>query len=263
MDFSGSEDEDGMRRRLFKGFKQGVRGAGTQHVNFVNDVDLVPRFVRSVINSFPEVADIIHAGVAGGVNFNDIQSSAFGDCLTHLAGIAGFTLAFSGETVDRLGENASGAGLAGTAWTAEKIGMRNMAAAQGVLQRLGRLFLADHVGQGLRTPPAIKNLGSHFIYYNLSMVAFLGGWCLPGDKFWALRTGDSTLDRYALVNKNKSQLYHTGFTNLPIVKLARRTQLFQERREGISLEASSMALSLTSVSSCRFLNSGISRVDWL
>ena len=145
---------------------------------FVNDVDLVPRFVRGVINPFSEVADIIHAGVAGGVNFNDVQSSAFGDCLTPFAGVAGFALAFSGETVDCLGENAAGAGLAGTAWTTEKVGMRNMVATQGVLQRLGCLFLADHLGQGLRTPPAIKNLGSHFIYYNLSMVAFLGGRCI-------------------------------------------------------------------------------------
>lgn len=129
MDLGGGEDEDDMRRRLFKGFEQSIRGTGTQHVNFVNDVDLVPRFVRGVIDPFPEVADIIYAGVTGGVNFNDVQSSAFGDCLTHSAGIAGFALAFSGEAVDCLGKNAAGAGLAGTAWTAEKIGMRNVAAA--------------------------------------------------------------------------------------------------------------------------------------
>ena len=171
----GGQDKDDVRRRLFKGLEQRIGRTGTQHVYFINDIDLVPRFVWRVIDPFPEVPDVVHAGIAGGVDFNNIQSSAFGDCLTHLTGIAGFAFAFIGETINRLGENASRAGLTGTAWSAEKVGMRYVAANQGILQRLGYLFLADHFGQGLRTPPTVKDLGSHFIYYNLSVVVFLGG----------------------------------------------------------------------------------------
>ena len=177
MGLGGGQHENDMRWRLFQGLEQRIGGTGAQHVNFIDDIDLVLSFVWSVINPFPEVTDVIHTGVAGGVNFNDVQSSAFGDCLTPLTGIAGFALAFVGEAVDRLGENASGTGLAGTAWTAEKVSMRDMTAAQGILQCLGYLFLADHFSQGLRTPPAIKDLRSHFIYYNPYAMAFLGDCC--------------------------------------------------------------------------------------
>ena len=177
MDLRCGQDEDDMRWWLFEGFEQRIGGAGTQHMNFIDDIDFVLRFVWRVINPLPEVADVIHASVAGGINFNDIQGSAFGDCLTHLAGIARFALAFVGEAVDRLGENTSGTGLAGTAWTTEKVGMRDVTAAQGILQCLGYLFLADQLSQGLRTPSTVKDLRSHFIYYNLSLVVFLGGWC--------------------------------------------------------------------------------------
>jgi len=83
MDFSGGEDKDSMWWWFFERLQEGIGGAGTKHMDFIDDIDLVASFAWSIVDSFAEVSDIVHAGVTGGINFYDIQGSALGYCLAH------------------------------------------------------------------------------------------------------------------------------------------------------------------------------------
>jgi hypothetical protein len=129
-------------------------------LDFINDIDLVAGLVGSVVDLLTEAAYIINAGITGGVNFNNIQSVAFGDGTAHGTGIAGFALAV-GQAVDGFGQNAGGAGLASAARAAEEVGVGDATAAEGIAQGLRNRLLANDLSQGLGAPLAIKDLGSH------------------------------------------------------------------------------------------------------
>jgi len=131
MCFGGSQDKDNMGWWLLKGFEQGIRGAVTEHVDFVNDIDLVAGLVGGIVYLLTEAANIINAGVTGGINFDNIEGSSLAYCLAHGAGIARFPVTV-GETVHRLGQNARCARLTGSSWATEKIGMRDATAAECV-----------------------------------------------------------------------------------------------------------------------------------
>ena len=160
MGFGRRQDKDNVRRRLFQRLEQGIGCFFGKHVDFVDNVDFIAGLVGSVVDFLPEVSNFINAAVAGGVNLDNVQGGPLGYGLAQGAGIAGFTLAVI-KAVHRLGQDTSGTGLTGAPGTAEKVGMRNMAAAQSVQQRLGDLYLADDISQGLGAPSAIKNLGGH------------------------------------------------------------------------------------------------------
>ena len=160
MRLGGCQDEDGMWRRLFQRFEEGIGSLLGDHVDFIDDVDLVARLVGSEVNFFPQLADFIDTAVAGGIHLDDIQGAALIDGTAHLAFIAGLAL-YRLQAVDRLGQDAPGAGLAGASGTAEEIGMGDVPAVDGIAQCLGNMLLTDYFRKGLGTPFAIKNLGGH------------------------------------------------------------------------------------------------------
>jgi hypothetical protein len=162
MDFGGSQDKNDMGRRFFKSLEQGVRGFLSQHMNLIYNIDLVTSLVGSIIDPLTEVSDFIDTPIAGSINLNHIQSPAFGYCLAHGASIARFTLAI-GETIHRLGQNASGTGLTCASWTVEKIGVRHTTTTESITQCLRYWLLPHYLSQGLGTPLTIKNLTSHLL----------------------------------------------------------------------------------------------------
>ena len=131
MGFGSRQDKDNVWWWLFQRLQEGIGGAGTEHMDFVYDIDLVTGFTGSIVSSLAEVPDIVNAGVAGGINLYDIQSPALGYCLAHGAGITRFTLAI-GKTIHRLGQDAPGAGLTCSSWTTKKIGMRYTTSIKGI-----------------------------------------------------------------------------------------------------------------------------------
>src|SRR5215831_16006023 len=64
-------------------------------------------------------------------------------------------------TVDGLGEQTCGAGLAGTAWAAEQVGMGEAPLTDGVEQGADHSLLADEVGKGLRAPFSVERVRCH------------------------------------------------------------------------------------------------------
>ena len=78
-DLGGGEDELDVRRRLFQRLQQAVEGLRRQHVHFVDDVDLVARRNRGVAHPLDDVADVVDAGMRGGVHLDHVDMAAFHD----------------------------------------------------------------------------------------------------------------------------------------------------------------------------------------
>ena len=79
------EDELHVRRRLLQRLQQGVEGVLGEHVHFVDDVHLEPRAGRAELGVGDDVADVVDAGVAGGVDLDDVQVLAAGDRQARIA----------------------------------------------------------------------------------------------------------------------------------------------------------------------------------
>ena len=58
---SGGENEFDVFRRLFEGFQQGVEAAGRKHMYFVNEIDFVVTFDRSVGDVVQKLAGFFYA----------------------------------------------------------------------------------------------------------------------------------------------------------------------------------------------------------
>ncbi len=66
-----------MWRRFLQRLEQGVEAVTGQHVNFVDDINLVTAPARCVLHRFQQFAGIIHPGFRGGIDFQHIHETAF------------------------------------------------------------------------------------------------------------------------------------------------------------------------------------------
>ncbi len=156
----GGKNELDVRRRLLERLEQRVervlhipRG---QHVDFVDDVDLVARPGRAILGILPQVAHVVDAVVARPVDLLDVEILAGRNCPADFA----FAARRGGRPVDavqRLGEDAGSAGLADAARPGEEIGVRHPAALDGVAERLRDRLLADQLAELLRPIAACKD----------------------------------------------------------------------------------------------------------
>ena len=146
-----------MGRRFLQGFQQGVESAGGKHVHLVDDINPVFRHGRGEIDLLPQIPDVVHAVVGGGVDFHHIHDGARVDPPADLAFVAGIPLPGL-QAVDRLGQNLGAGSLAGAPGAGEQVGVGQPSGAQLVPQGGGHLILAVNVGKGLRPPLAIKHL---------------------------------------------------------------------------------------------------------
>ena len=151
----GGEDELDVVGGLFEGFEQGIEGRGAEHVDFVDDVDLEAAAGGSEGGVGAELADVVDAGVGGGVDLDAVDIVAGGDAKAGIAGEAGGGGgAVSGVAVECLGEDSGGAGFAYAACSAEEVAVGDSAGGDGVLEGAGNGFLADEVVEGCGAIPA-------------------------------------------------------------------------------------------------------------
>ncbi len=160
MRLGGGQHKDGMWRRFFEGFEQRVKGRVGQHVDFVDDINLVAALVRGEGDLVAEAANLIDAAVGGGVDLNQVQGATFVDAHANGALVAGLTV-LGIEAVHGLGKDARGARFARSARPGEQVGVANAPRAQRVEQRLGYVFLTDQLGKVTRTPSAVDRLRWH------------------------------------------------------------------------------------------------------
>jgi len=95
-------------------------------MDFVDDIDFIFALSRRNNRAFAQVADVVDASVASGIDFNNVDI---------------VVLEFILEAVDFMSKNAGDGGFAGAARTNKKIGMRKFIVLDCLLENIGNLRL--------------------------------------------------------------------------------------------------------------------------
>ena len=85
----GGQHEHHPRRRLLQRFEQGVERRGGEHVALIHHIHLPAGLHRRKARALDQLADVVHAGVGGGVDLDHIEGVAVGDRGAELTGAAG------------------------------------------------------------------------------------------------------------------------------------------------------------------------------
>src|SRR5690606_8359079 len=116
-----------------------------QPVRLVDDVELVPQLRRRVLDPLAEIANIFDAAVGGGVDLDDVGRAPLVDRDAGLADVAGTLRRVGIEAVDRLGQQPGGRRLAGAAWPAEEVSVRDATSRDRVAERVTNVVLPDQL----------------------------------------------------------------------------------------------------------------------
>ena len=154
----GAQHKDHVRRRLFKRLEQRVKRRRREHVDLVDDIDLVLAAHRGKVDGVDDfLAHVVYAGTACGIELVDIGVVALGDELAFLTGAVGHAAArtlgarrLGIATEQRLGKNTRHGGLARAARSAEQVRMGQAPLGDGVLERRDDMLLAHHGVEGER-----------------------------------------------------------------------------------------------------------------
>ena len=151
VDFGCGEDEDGVAGRLFEGLQERVECRLGEHVDFVDDVDLVAALVRRVPDLVAQIANVVDAAVAGRVDLDEVERAGLVDRLADFARIVRLPV-LRVAAVGGLRHDAGGARLARSARAGEQVRMGEPSERHGVPQRLRDGLLSDDLFQSPRTP---------------------------------------------------------------------------------------------------------------
>ena len=151
------EHEDDEVGRLLERLQQRVPGVLGDLVRLVEDVDLAPELAGRIRQALAQVADVVDAAVAGGVDLDEVERRALADRDARRAAVAGVAV-LEVRAVDRLGEDPGERGLAGAARPDEQDRVADPVGPDGVAQRLDDGFLADDLAERLGAPAAIEGL---------------------------------------------------------------------------------------------------------
>ena len=151
------EHEDDEVGRLLDRLEERVPGVLGDLVRLVEDVDLAPELAGRVRQAFAQVADVVDAAVARGVDLDQVEGRALPDRHTGRAGVAGVAV-LEVRAVDGLGQDPCERGLARPARPDEQDGVADPLGSDGVAKRLDDGFLADDLAEGLGTPAAVESL---------------------------------------------------------------------------------------------------------
>jgi hypothetical protein len=151
------KDELDVFRRLFNNLEQRVEAGRRDHVGLVNDEDLVAVTHRGERCALAEIAGVVHATVAGGVDLYDIKRAGAAACKFDATGAfsAGGVSGALGA-VKAAGQNARRGGFAATAGAGEEVGVVHTVLAERRHQRLRDVFLPDNVRERVRAIPSIQ-----------------------------------------------------------------------------------------------------------
>ena len=150
-----------MRRRLLNRFEQRVERRRRQHVDFVDDEDLVAVAHRRNGQPFDNhLAHVVDARVGGGVDFEHVDVAAFGNLDARIAHAARFGRR-PVHAAQRARQNPRGGRLAAAARTRQHERLRNPLALEGVLEGARDGLLPEDILEFLRAPLAGEDLIGH------------------------------------------------------------------------------------------------------
>ena len=153
----GSQNENHMLRRLFHDLEQGIDRPDGKHMRLIDNINAVFGDIGQKNGFLPQVTDIIHAVIAGGINLHYIHQAAVihaAAAVTLAAGAAIHRVA----AVHRLGDELGAGGFAGATAAHQQISMGRLSLNHLVLQRGGDMLLPHHFLKGAGTPLAVKCL---------------------------------------------------------------------------------------------------------
>ena len=154
VDLGGGEEKLHMRRRLFQRLEQRIERVAAEHVDFIDNINLVARRDRRIAHRLDNFAHVVHPGVAGGVHFDHIDMPPLGNRHAGIADPARIdrraALLIGANTVKRLGDQPCGTGLAHPAHAGHQEGMGQPVALDRIAQRLHHRVLAEQLGERLR-----------------------------------------------------------------------------------------------------------------
>ena len=156
----GREDELDVSRGLLDELEQGVEALGGDHVGLVEDEDLEAVPGRGEGGALAQVAGVVDAVVAGGVDLDDVEAAGAAGREVP----AGGALAAGGVrrvllAVEATGEDTGGGGLAAAARAGEEIGVGDLVRAQRRHERGGHVVLPDDVLEGVWAVAAVQGGG--------------------------------------------------------------------------------------------------------
>ena len=156
----GREDEYGMSGRLLEGLEKRVVGALGQHVDFVDDVDLVASHGGREIDLVGELPHLIHRIVGRRVDLEDIETGRRSERFAHIA-LAARRPVPRCEAVDGAGEYLGDRSLARAARPREEIGVRDGTRLYLIAERPHDMFLPDDLVESRGAVSAVKRCVSH------------------------------------------------------------------------------------------------------
>ena len=154
----GAENEDDVLGRLLQRLEQRIERRRRQHVNLVNDVDLVAAaHGREAHTADDLLTNIVDPGARRRVKLVDVRMLTCGDELTVLAR-AVRELPCAALAHEGLGEDACHGRLARATWATKEVGMAGPALKDGMLQRGDDMLLANDVLERLGTILPVQRL---------------------------------------------------------------------------------------------------------
>ena len=78
-----------MGRRFFQSFKQSIECFFGQHMDFVDNINLIASHCRSKTDILTKISDFIDPAVTRTVNLNDIKTMTIGNTFADMAFITG------------------------------------------------------------------------------------------------------------------------------------------------------------------------------
>ena len=129
-------------------------------MHFVDDEYPAASLARGILGHIPQFADVVDTGVAGRVDFQDIQVISPGYGQTGLTCAAGVALAVL-QAVDGFGQQTGHRGLAAAPGTGKQVGVTELILAHGGPQRAGHVGLPHDLVEGFRTVFAREGLVGH------------------------------------------------------------------------------------------------------
>ena len=139
-----SKDKDHVCWRFLQRFEESIESSLREHVDLIDDKDLIFACLWRNESLLHECLDILHGVVARGIELENIHRASFVESTATLTLVAGLTVLGRVFTVNGLGKNTGTSRLSHTTRTAEKIGMRQFPRFHRIFQCRGQRILANH-----------------------------------------------------------------------------------------------------------------------
>jgi hypothetical protein len=134
MYLSCCQDKNCVGRRLFERFEKRVECLCRKHVDFVDDVDFIFALRGRKVDLVAQVANIVHTGVGGGVNLDQVEETVLVDRFAILTLVVGAFRWVRIQAIDRFRQKARERGLACPTRPSEEIGVRDAVCRDGILE---------------------------------------------------------------------------------------------------------------------------------